>query len=249
MTPGSLNANGQIDRGLRKDSPSGAVWGQTRQVLFEELDLLNDPEPREAAFNMALDEVLLARVRRPLLRVYRWMRPAVSFGYFESWEPVVAAYPEREAVRRWTGGGVVLHGEDWTYSVIVPRDHPFARERATEAYLALHSLLATAVAGGLELTPEAAEKRSRACFENPAQHDLLRDGQKVAGAAQRRTRFGMLHQGSVQGITLPCGFAEKFAAILASRFFARDVTADVVEAARDLAAAKYGTEEWSRRIR
>ena len=248
MTSGSPAANGQIDGGLRNDSPMGALFRQTRRVLFEELDLLDDLGPRGGALNMALDEVLLARVQRPLLRVYRWVRPAVSFGYFERWEPVAAAHPEREAVRRWTGGGVVLHGEDWTYSVIVPRDHPFARERASEAYLALHSLLATAVAGGLELTPEATEKRSRACFENPAQHDLLRDGQKVAGAAQRRTRFGMLHQGSVQGITLPCGFAEKFAAVLAARFFPREVTSDELEAARDLAAAKYGTPEWNRRI-
>ncbi len=222
-------------------------------MLFEEIELLNDPEPRGAAFNMALDEALLfhAHGQRPLLRVYRWVRPAVSFGYFERWEPVVAASPEREAIRRWTGGGVVLHGEDWTYSVIVPRSHPFARNRATESYRVLHALLAKAMeaeAGGLVLTPEAAEKRSRACFENPAQYDLLRNGEKIAGAAQRRSRLGLLHQGSVQGVSLPCQFAERFAAVLAVRIIPRAVTSQEWEAALQLEEAKYGTEAWNRRI-
>jgi lipoate-protein ligase A len=250
MTPESLAANGQnhdIGFALAR-LPCTPGQGQNPGVLFDELDLLIDPEPRGAAMNMAVDEVLLARASRPLLRVYQWAKPAVSFGYFDRWEPVAEAYPGREAVRRWTGGGVVLHGEDWTYSVIVPRDHPFARERATESYQALHSHLASAVAGGLELTPEAAEKRSQACFENPARHDLLHHGQKVAGAAQRRTRFGLLHQGSVQGITLPPGFAERFAAVLAPWSRPFSLSAQDLEKAGELAAAKYGTQAWNRRV-
>ena len=206
---------------------------------------------------MAVDEVLLIHARHPVLRVYGWARPAVSFGYFEPWAPVAEAHPEREWVRRWTGGGVVLHGEDWTYSIIVPRDLPFARLNAAESYRLLHELLATAMrrarlpgmggAGDVALTPESASKISHACFENPAQYDVLFAGQKIAGAAQRRSRWGMLHQGSVQGIALSGNFAGCLAESLARTVVPRSFTLDELKEAEELAAGKYGTEAWHRR--
>lgn len=226
-------------------------------MLFEQLDLLADPEPRCAALNMALDEVLLARAPAPLLRVYRWARPAVSFGYFERWQTVVAAHPGREIVRRWTGGGVVLHGEDWTYSLIVPRSFPFARVNAAESYHVLHEALARVIeateagkaVGAVELTPAAAEKTSRACFENPARHDLLVAGRKIAGGAQRRSRFGLLHQGSVQGIVLPPDFATRLAAALGERqgLPRQRLCPEELEDAARLASSKYATEAWNQK--
>ena len=49
-------------------------------MIFAALTEVLDPEPHNAALNMALDEVLLASCTAPLLRVYRWAQPAVSFG-------------------------------------------------------------------------------------------------------------------------------------------------------------------------
>ena len=83
-------------------------------MIFDELTEVADPEPHDAALNMALDEVLLRRAAGPLLRVYRWARPAVSFGYFGKVADAEAAWPGREMVRRWTGGGIVPHGADVT---------------------------------------------------------------------------------------------------------------------------------------
>ena len=99
------------------------------RVLFEELTEIVDAEPRGAALNMALDEVLLAEAIAPALRVYQWACPAVSFGYFGRHAEVAAEFPEREMVRRWTGGGTVLHGEDITYSLFVPKAHPLGGGR------------------------------------------------------------------------------------------------------------------------
>src|SRR5215210_7415480 len=89
---------------------------------------------------MAMDEALLSRINAPVLRVYRWVQPAVSFGYFEKWEPVRTAYPQRDLVRRWTGGGVGPHGvgEDWTYSVLVPATCRFADVDLAESYRIIH---------------------------------------------------------------------------------------------------------------
>jgi len=199
---------------------------------------------------MALDEVVLTQAVFPIVRVYGWLRPSVSIGYFEEWRPVAERYPDREFVRRWTGGGVVLHGEDWTYSVIVPRSEPFARMPAAESYKVLHEKLAEAFSlGGVasELTPAAQPKVSQACFENPAQFDLLTAGRKIAGAAQRRSRFGLLHQGSVQGVDIPVRFEERLAGVLGSQIVDRGLSDVELDAAVRLAAAKYATVEWNRK--
>ena len=232
---------------------SGAFFGpgQIFAVIFQTLELVADEPPLGAALNMAVDEALLTHATLPILRVYRWARPAATFGYFERWASVAALYPPetRELVRRWTGGGVVPHGEDWTYSVIVPKSDPFAGLGAAESYRILHEVLAEAMSaggfGGVSVTPQAEEKLSNACFENPAQFDVLAAGRKVAGAAQRRSRFGLLHQGSVQGISVPDGFGRVLAERLAECTVQRSVSLTERGVAAELAAVKYGTAGWN----
>ena len=231
------------------------LWNpwQDGGVILTHLELLVESGPAEgAAVNMAVDEVLLTRATRPILRVYGWARPAVTFGYFERWEPVARAFPGREWVRRWTGGGIVPHGEDWTYSLIVPRGEAFARETPAESYRVIHEVLGIAMreqgVAAATVTPQAAPKISQACFENQAQYDVLAAGHKIAGAAQRRSRFGMLHQGSVQGVTVPEGFAERLAEALADAVTPRILVGGELEEARLLARAKYATEAWNRKF-
>jgi len=208
---------------------------------------MDDPVPHGAALNMAIDESLLAALPGPLLRVYRWERPAVSFGYFERWTPVRDAFPDRDAVRRWTGGGVVPHGgnEDFTYSLLLPGG---CVEGAARTYAAIHGALCAGLReAGIDarMAGEAGEKVSQSCFENPVRHDVLAGGTKIAGAAQRRTRAGLLHQGSVQGVALPPDFGARFAARLAAAV--RPFAPDLPPEAMDLAARKYASRSWLER--
>jgi lipoate-protein ligase A len=83
--------------------------------MLGELHLYDDPEPKAAALNMAVDEALLISATAPILRFYRWRAPALSFGYFGRYAEVDNQAGGREIVRRWTGGGIVLHGDDLTY--------------------------------------------------------------------------------------------------------------------------------------
>ncbi len=210
-----------------------------------EISFYDDLPPHPAAMNMAIDEALLGILRRPVLRAYRWARPAVSFGYFQEWAPVLAAWPGRDAVRRWTGGGVVPHGEDWTYSLLLPRGSAGRGANAAETYAAVHGALCGALRdAGIDAAPAASAgpKVSQACFENPVRHDVLAAGRKIAGAAQRRTRAGLLHQGSIQGLALPADFGLRFAGRLAASV--RSHGFDVTGAAEMLAAEKYGTARW-----
>jgi lipoate-protein ligase A len=206
---------------------------------------LDDEAPHAAALNMAIDEALLSVIPSPLLRVYRWQRPAVSFGYFQASTPILAAYPTRDAVRRWTGGGTVLHGDDLTYSILIPQACDAAALSPSASYEIIHTALASAlVASGHPATPAAssADRVSQACFENPVLHDVLVGGRKVAGAAQRRVRTGVIHQGSIQTLALPPTFGETFAAHL-SPDVAR-AQFDILPAASQLAAVKYATRAW-----
>jgi len=220
-----------------RKSPGESPW-------LEEIAFFNDAEPHGAALNMAIDEALLAAATMPVLRVYRWARPAVSFGYFERWEPIRAAYPGREPVRRWTGGGIVLHGEDLTYSLVVPQNI-LGGVSASDSYSVIHRALRAALRdAGIRATTAAGTcaKVSQACFENPVMHDVLVNGGKVAGAAQRRTRAGLLHQGSVQGLGLTLEFGELLAARLAKNIL--DQSFDITDVATKLIAEKYGNERW-----
>ena len=219
--------------------------------LFESIDLIHDPEPHPAALNMAIDEVLLQRLDRPLLRIYQWLQPSVSFGYFEKYEAVRAAHPGRDLVRRWTGGGVVPHGEDLTYSILVPAGSAFLRLKTADSYRAIHKRIAGAMnrAGVVvSMADDADEKISQACFENPTRHDILQQGRKIAGAAQRRTKFGLLHQGSIQNVELPVSFEETLAAEFSERVNTRKIKRAELRAALALAETKYATDAWMRKF-
>ena len=163
----------------------------------------------ESAWNMALDEVLLnsiSAIGRPVLRFYGWTDTAATFGYFQKYADIAAWTPLRPLIRRPTGGGLVPHDADWTYSVIIPPSHPWYELRAAESYLHLHRWVAAALRAACipaDLAPTASKEIPGQCFAGAEQHDILLNGRKIAGAAQRRAREGLLIQGSIQ--SLPSG--------------------------------------------
>lgn len=229
---------------------------------FERLQVIVDDVPRNGALNMALDEVLLqSPVVLPLLRFYQWERPAVTFGYFEPAEAARRVARGREIVRRLTGGGIVEHGDDLTFTLIVPRTDAFARLRSAESYRQVHDALARALEQGGLLsqthpdlpTDRASDGRPNACFERPVLHDLMAGSRKVAGGAQRRTRAGLLHQGSVQPGALPGHpwreiVGREFPRALAHACEARAFTSDEIARARLLVAARYASADWTDRV-
>jgi lipoate-protein ligase A len=172
-----------------------------------------------AAENMALDFLLLQRYPEPAaprLRHYGWRRPSFTFGYSQKLAWVrerLPAGPPVDLCRRATGGGIVDHREDWTYALIVPRGHELEAARASESYRAVHeSLVAALLTQGVPAALKSAvgppvglpvEPReggpAGVCFESAEVHDVVNraTGAKIAGAAQKRNKRGLLFQGSV----------------------------------------------------
>ena len=232
--------------------------GMTEQ-LFQTLQICHDICPHSAAMNMAIDEALWETAVVPTIRFYHWGFPAVSFGYFGKFSDVAIYAAERDLVRRWTGGGIVFHGDDLTYSIVIPASDPVFDESSIAIYEKIHRSLCAAlvksgqravVAGGVDhgdcsAAPRAAVSASGYnCFANPVRADVMMDGRKIAGAAQRRTRRGLLQQGSIQGFAMNTDLAQKFARALSADCSEFEVDEQIFQRGRDLAQQKYGAASW-----
>ena len=158
----------------------------------------------DAPSNMAWDETLLeaaADIGAPVLRSYAWATPAATFGYFQRYADIAAWTPLRPLIRRPTGGGLVSHAADWTYAIVVPPQHAWYSISAVESYRRAHTWLQRAFAhSGIEtvLAPCCDPAGPGQCFVGAEREDLLLQGRKIAGAAQRRNKLGLLIQGSIQ---------------------------------------------------
>jgi lipoate-protein ligase A len=219
-------------------------------MLFERLVLHEDRRPADAAMNMALDEALLEQCTLPVLRFYGWRQPSISFGYFGKFADIADEADGRDVVRRWTGGGSVLHGEDLTYSLVTPASDPASTLGPSAIYAALHEAIRDALltqGRRTELAAATAPRVSDACFANPVRDDVLFLGRKIAGAAQRRTRGGLLHQGSIQFPDLTETFRDRFAHALSAHIEPGEIPPRILDRAAVLVDEKYGTDQWLHR--
>ncbi|MEP4079395.1 lipoate--protein ligase family protein [Haloferula sp.] len=217
--------------------------------MIERLKLWMDDVVRDGPVNMAVDEWLLNTATEPVLRVYRWEENWGSYGYFVPDEEAAAALVGLKRVRRWTGGGIVDHRSDWTYSLVLPRGESLAESRGAESYRVIHLALAEALRGaGLacEVSEATEIPPGGECFKKAVEHDLMDGhGKKIAGAGQRRTTQGLLHQGSL-AIGGDEALAQRLADALASRVIATMISPDD-RALSDILVERYSTEQWRAR--
>ncbi|MBE6379804.1 MAG: lipoate--protein ligase family protein [Lentisphaerae bacterium] len=220
------------------------------------MDSVHDPY-----FNMAMDEVLLnnsdLQNGKVLVRIYRWDRPSVSFGSAQICP--VELQEDYTLVRRPTGGGVVYHDVDLTYTVVVPPGHDIMQLDRMASYRVFHEALLdkmTEKGVAAELESEGSGHVDRAtmqCFVSPSKFDLVApSGSKYAGAAQRRTRCGILHQGSIKLEAANGSWDDLCAELLESlqqkfevEFVDWQPEEAVIQSAALLAQSKYATEKWN----
>ena len=168
--------------------------------------------PRGGAENMAIDDRLLqwaAENDSVVFRWYRWAEPTLSLGYFQPVQDRAGHSTSQAiaAVRRSTGGGAIVHHFDWTYSVAMPAALLGPSVGAASAvYDAVHSEVVSWLReNGVEASQVRAEetcapkdgKCAFLCFQRRSVGDVVADGFKLLGSAQRRRYGGLLQHGSL----------------------------------------------------
>ena len=161
-----------------------------------------DTGKRSAEENMELDCALLEDLgycSDLILHFYDWENPSATYGHFIKPEEYLQE-GKLDLAKRPTGGGIVFHVTDFAFSVLVPKDHPGYSENTLENYAFINKKVIEALGGGelLPHEPEALDKASMSfCMAKPTRYDVMIEGRKVGGAAQRRTKDGYLHQGTI----------------------------------------------------
>ena len=212
---------------------------------------------------MALDEALAqSKPGEFCLRFFRWRGIGATFGYAQRIADVEQALPAelaRACTRRPTGGGVVPHVDDLTFSCVFPAAGEL---RPTEIYRRLHGAILAGLRGtvadarlaesggrGVPRGPGGASQ----CFREPVPLDILAADRKILGGALRRYGETVLYQGSLQlpgargrAAELETAIAEALAAAWKLCWTRRAAPAAVRDAAREL-EAKYRSVDWIRR--
>lgn len=170
---------------------------------------------------MAVDESLLESAishETCTLRWYRWNEPTISLGYFQNNEDESQndTWKHLPRVRRLSGGGAILHHHELTYSFAVPSSHPLSKS-LPDLYLTIHQPLIDVLSHhGLNIEFRGTSVTSKTepflCFGRGDERDLVYQGQKILGSAQRRRRGAVVQHGSLLLVTSE--FAPHFPGLL-----------------------------------
>ncbi len=145
----------------------------------------------------------------PSLRIYSWKNKAISLGYSQKAEEEIdiqkASANGLEIVKRPTGGGIVFHDAgEITYSIFAKLDDPVFPRGLISSYKKISSALVSAL-NVVGIPVVISEKRHvfkkgenyQLCFSYPSEYEILYDGKKIVGSAQKRGKRAFMQQGSI----------------------------------------------------
>ncbi len=155
---------------------------------------------------MEIDQQLLADLEgQPILHFYDWEGDAATYGYFIKPQDFLNLEEAKRLglslARRPTGGGIVFHTWDLAFSILIPATHPAFSLNTLDRYKWINERVVEALkpylTGTVELLPQDPTPQGHFCMAKPTIYDIMVDGRKLGGAAQRKTRRGFLHQGTI----------------------------------------------------
>jgi len=225
-------------------------------------------ELHDAYTNMAIDEAIFVMREKlslpPTLRFYSWQPPAISIGYFQKAnDPFLNEYKKRELifVRRFTGGGAILHKDEMTYSLTCSLYHFPLFKDVIKAQRIIHRAIILGLNNigiNAKLSGEKAKPNSYFCFVKPTSFDVVKEKKKIAGSAQRRKNKSFFQHGSIllNNEVLPRSIDKKevvknliigFERELKIRILPGELTKEEIELSRKLKERKYARDEWNYR--
>lgn len=167
-----------------------------------------------AHVNMNRDYELLCQlqsINHPIFHLYEWEGDCATYGHFI--QPF--DFLNKDAVEKFqlnlakrpTGGGIVFHLSDLAFSILVPASSPFYSINTLDNYAFVNQVVSQVIHKflGSKTTPQLLPDEpspldidcQHFCMAKPTKYDVMLDGKKVGGGAQRRTKHGFLHQGTI----------------------------------------------------
>ncbi len=170
--------------------------------------------PKSAAFNMSADLYLYSKSKQSdtdvNLRIYRWKQPTLTLGYMQKRDSICDNKTLQKdnvtIIRRATGGRTVLHWDDITYSFIFSTKIDFLGSSINTTYDIISKALSRSL-NELEIKCEKHSSRQSVidarsdiknpCFLSPNRNEIMIDGKKLIGSAQKRGANSVLQHGSI----------------------------------------------------
>lgn len=159
---------------------------------------------------MAFDRQLLEGFQEEassILHLYDWPScKTVTFGHFIKAEEYIDFKKLKELEfqlsKRPTGGGITFHFEDFAYSLILPSSHPKISSNTLNNYRFINQNILKAIQGifsnpSTHLLESENTSSHPFCMAKPTAFDLIFEGKKMGGSAQRKSKNGLLHQGFI----------------------------------------------------
>jgi len=169
------------------------IWNRNQEQLVKHKFRLIIDEPLKGSLNMGIDNAITEFVSKknsaPTLRLYSWISPVVTVGYFQKIsETVNTGYcidNNIDIIRRVTGGGTVLHNKEITYSFITPINNRVVPEEIEASFRGIiDPIIAALKESGID-----------ASFK-PV-NDINVNGKKISGSAQTRKHGVILQHGTI----------------------------------------------------
>ncbi|MDD3726370.1 MAG: lipoate--protein ligase family protein [Candidatus Ratteibacteria bacterium] len=160
--------------------------------------------------NMAVDRAMIDIHRKdniPVFRIYGWSPHSFSTGYSQKIEEVLditaCVRDGVPFVRRHTGGGIIFHGDEVTYSLVCSSEDIGSPATVKDGYKTICSFILNAYRH-YGLSPAFAvesgqinREKSTLCFASFEDYDILSNGKKIGGNAQKRTKNVIMQHGSI----------------------------------------------------
>lgn len=164
-----------------------------------------DTGKNTALKNMEIDRNLLDSVfsfKKPILHFYEWANPSVTYGHFIKHESYLKPKEGVDFAVRPTGGGVLFHVADFAFSLLIPAHYPAFSLNTLDNYALVNEWVIEVLKKCVKGTPYLMKENQKDsccnfCMGKATIYDVMLEGKKVGGAAQRRTKMGLLHQGTL----------------------------------------------------
>jgi len=161
---------------------------------------------QSAKLNMSIDKTvstLFNEGEAPILRFYTWEK-SFTVGISQKTETYAKRYPQynNNCAKRMTGGGALFHGNDISYSLVLPTSY-LQGLSVKESYENICTFLLNFYKSlGLDAhyakdCEDITLSKSEFCQVGFEAYDIIANGLKIGGNAQKRSKNMIFQHGSI----------------------------------------------------